>query len=192
MSDSKLTQEEQQALLSLARQALQAAVNVQPSPHLDYSSLPLVFAEPGATFVTLTRFGQLRGCIGALEPYQPLAADVCEHAAAAALQDYRFRPVQLEELPDIRIEISRLTTPSPVSYLDPQDLLRQLRPGLDGVVLREGFRRATFLPQVWEKIPDSEEFLSHLCNKMGALPDLWRKKKLEVLVYQVEEFQEAA
>jgi AmmeMemoRadiSam system protein A len=134
--------------------------------------------------------GNLRGCIGALEPYQSLAEDVREHAVAAALQDYRFPPVQASELAGIEIEVSRLTAPVPLEYKDAGDLPSKLRPGVDGVILRDGFRRATFLPQVWEKIPDPDEFLANLCYKMGAAPDTWRKKKLEVLVYQVEEFHE--
>ncbi len=185
-----LTAEEKQTLLKLARRALEAAVRGEPPPPLDSISLtPNLLAE-GASFVTLTKRGALRGCIGALEPYQPLAADVREHAAAAALEDYRFPPVQPDELPEIQIEVSRLTVPEPLEYSDPDDLLAKLRPGIDGVILRDGWRRATFLPQVWEKIPDKAEFLANLCYKMGAAPDTWRKKHLEVFTYQVEEFHE--
>ena len=132
----------------------------------------------------------MRGCIGALEPYQPLAEDVREHAVAAALDDYRFPPVQKSELAKIEIEVSRLTVPAPLEYAGPDDLLVQLHPGVDGVILRDGFRRATFLPQVWEKIPEKAAFLANLCYKMGAGPDTWRNKHLQVLVYQVEEFHE--
>jgi AmmeMemoRadiSam system protein A len=138
----------------------------------------------------LTVHGQLRGCIGALESYQPLAQDVREHAAAAALEDPRFPPVSERELNGIEIEVSRLTRPNPLDYKDAEDLLSKLQPHVDGVVLRDTFRRATFLPQVWEKIPDPAEFLNNLCYKMGASPDLWRRKHLDVLTYQVEEFRE--
>jgi AmmeMemoRadiSam system protein A len=138
----------------------------------------------------LTIDGDLRGCIGALEPYQPLAVDVREHAVAAALEDPRFPPVSREEVDRIKIEISRLTLPKSVEYTDAEDLLSRLRPHVDGVILRDGFRRATFLPQVWEKIPGKAEFLENLCYKMGAAPDTWRYKHLDVLTYQVEEFQE--
>ena len=134
--------------------------------------------------------GDLRGCIGALEAYQPLAEDVREHAVAAALNDYRFPPVQVAELNGISLEVSRLTAPVPLEYTSPEDLVAKLRPGVDGVILRDGGRRATFLPQVWEKLPDAENFLANLCHKMGASPDLWRRKHLEVLTYQVEEFHE--
>ena len=185
-----LTPQERSLLLKLAREALEEGVCGQPMHPLDLSSLPPRLREPGATFVTLTRRGELRGCIGALEPYLPLAEDVREHALAAALEDYRFPPVGSDEVPEINIEISHLTTPQTLPYDGAQDLLVKLRPGIDGVVVRDGMYRATFLPQVWEKVPDPADFLSHLCAKMGAPHDLWRFKKLQVLIYQVEEFQE--
>jgi AmmeMemoRadiSam system protein A len=190
MTEDKLTDEEQRALLELARQALEAGVRGKKLPPLDLGSLSPCLREPGASFVTLTINGKLRGCIGALEPCQPLAEDVREHAVAAALQDYRFPNVQPEELPQIELEVSRLTSPVPLEYSTPEDLLSKLRPGIDGVVLRDGSRRATLLPQVWEKLPEPANFLDNLCYKMGAAPDLWRKKHLDVLVYQVEEFHE--
>lgn len=185
-----LTDDEKKTLLRLAREALERGVHRQPLPRLDQASLTPVLRARGASFVTLTEHGQLRGCIGALEPYQPLVDDVREHAIDAAVQDYRFPPVQPDELSKIEIEVSRLTVPIPLDYASPEDLLARLHPGLDGVILRDGSRRATFLPQVWEKIPDKAEFLSQLCAKMSAPRDLWRRKHLEVLVYQVEEFHE--
>lgn len=188
--DDRLTEEERAYLLRLARQALERGVAGDPLPALDEQSLTPRLRALGASFVTLTRHGNLRGCIGALEPYQSLAEDVREHAVAAATQDYRFPPVRPDETPQIEIEISRLTTPQPLDYSSPEDLLSKLRPHVDGVVLRDGLRRATFLPQVWEKVPDPVAFLEHLCMKMGAAPDLWRRKKVEVLTYQVEEFHE--
>lgn len=190
MNEGGLSQDERTKLLKLARQAMETAVLGKKIPPLDLEDFSPALAEPGATFVTLTSSGQLRGCIGALEAFQPLAEDVTEHAVAAALQDYRFPPVQPDELPAIKIEISRLTAPQPLEYSTPLDLVHKLRPGVDGVIIRDGFRRATFLPQVWEKLPDAEEFLGHLCAKMGAHPDLWQHKHLEVLTYQVEEFHE--
>ena len=190
MIPDQLSQEERSLLLQLARQELNRAVRQEPRSSINLSSLPPRLQELGATFVTLTIKGELRGCIGALEAYQPLAEDVKEHAMAAALQDYRFPPVKPDELPYIKIEISHLTPAKPFEYQTPDDLLKGLRPGVDGVVLRYGGRRATFLPQVWEKILDPGSFLSHLCQKMGAAPDLWLHKKLDVLIYQVEEFHE--
>jgi AmmeMemoRadiSam system protein A len=179
-------------LLSLARQSIENFANGASAPHIDNKTLSPKLQEQGACFVTLTSRGYLRGCVGALEPYQSLAEDVCEHAVAAAFQDYRFPPVQVKELKDIEIEISYLTHPVPLKYENPEDLPKLLRPSIDGVVLRDGGRRATFLPQVWEKIPAPEEFLEELCMKMGAPANLWRRKKLDVMIYQVEEFHEIA
>ncbi|MBM3144793.1 MAG: AmmeMemoRadiSam system protein A [Chloroflexi bacterium] len=190
MSEDQLTSEERIVLLALARQALESGVRGNPLPPLGFEELPARLQEIGATFVTLTIQSQLRGCIGILEPYRSLADDVREHAIAAALNDYRFPRVQPEELPQIAIEISRLTVPRPLDYDGPEDLLAKIRPGIDGLVLRDGARRATFLPQVWEKLPDPADFLDQLCRKMGTPADLWRHKQLAVETYQVEEFHE--
>ena len=185
-----LTADEKLSLLRLARQSLENAVRGKDLPELDERWMTPLLRADGASFVTLTIHGQLRGCIGALQPYQSLAADVREHAVAAAVQDYRFPPVTVGELTRIHIEVSRLTVPGPLSYVDADDLVTRLRPGVDGVILRDGSRRATFLPQVWEKIPDAAGFLNQLCAKMGAAPNLWRHKHLDVQIYQVEEFDE--
>jgi uncharacterized protein len=189
----KLTHEEQRILLRLAREAMERGVRGEDLPPLDLSSLPLPLREEGSSFVTITLHGQLRGCIGALEAYQPLAEDVRAHAVAAALKDPRFPSVEEDELSGIQIEISRLTRPIPLEYKDANDLLSKLRPHLDGVILRDdSYHRATFLPQVWEKIPKPAEFLDNLCYKMGLEPDIWRRKHFQVLTYQVEEFHEGA
>jgi AmmeMemoRadiSam system protein A len=190
--EDKLTVEEQNILLRLAREALERGVRGESLPPLDASVLTPRLREDGASFVTLTEAGQLRGCIGALEPYQSLAEDVREHAVAAALEDPRFPRVQERELSGIQIEVSRLTRPLPLEYWDATDLLSKLQPHVDGIILRDATRRSTFLPQVWEKIPDPAEFLSNLCYKMAGDPNLWRKKHLDVLVYQVEEFHESS
>jgi uncharacterized protein len=185
-----LTTTERRTLLHLARRSIEAAVRREAPPVPEKSAMTEALLAEGASFVTLTKRGALRGCIGALEAYQPLVLDVREHAAAAALEDYRFPNVQESELSEIEIEISRLTPAVPLEYADSADLLEKLRPGVDGVILRDGRRRATFLPQVWEKIPDRAEFLANLCYKMGEAPDLWKRKHLEVFIYQVEEFHE--
>jgi AmmeMemoRadiSam system protein A len=186
----KLNQAEQEILLTIARQALERAVKAEPLPEIDLADLPQSLQEPGASFVTLTINDRLRGCIGALDAYQPLAMDVQEHAVAAALQDFRFPRVQPAELPHIQIEVSALTPRAPLQYADPDDLLAKLHPHVDGVILGDGLRKATFLPQVWDSLSDPEEFLTHLCVKMGAPGDLWRKKHLDVFIYQVQEFHE--
>jgi uncharacterized protein len=190
MINDRLTPEEKQTLLELARKSLEAGVRQLPLPTIDLNTLSPALRAEGASFVTLTVKGDLRGCIGALEPYQSLAEDVIEHAVAAGLEDYRFPQVQEKELAKIQIEVSRLTIPKRLEYIDPEDLLTKLHPNTDGVILRDGIRQATFLPQVWKKIPDSASFLANLCYKMGAAPDTWKQKHLEVLIYQVEEFHE--
>ncbi|MFM8320159.1 MAG: AmmeMemoRadiSam system protein A [Chloroflexota bacterium] len=189
--DDRLTQDERSLLLRLARQALEQAVTQGRFTPPALEELPETLRRDGASFVTLTRRGELRGCIGALEAYQPLVLDVCEHAQAAALEDYRFPPVSPAELPEIEIEISRLTPQTELPYSSPEELPARLRPHIDGVTLADGHRRATFLPQVWEKLPDPVVFLGRLCEKMGAAPNAWRTRRLQVKTYQVEEFHEA-
>ena len=186
----KLTLEEQKILLRLAREAMIRGVKGEALPALDLSSLPLPLREEGSSFITLTMGGHLRGCIGSLEPSQSLAQDVRDHAVAAALNDPRFPAVREEEVDQIQIEVSRLTRPVPLDYKDAEDLLSKLHPFVDGVILRDAYHRATFLPQVWEKVPEPTEFMDNLCYKMGLEPDLWRRKHFEVLTYQVEDFHE--
>ncbi|MGE5251847.1 MAG: AmmeMemoRadiSam system protein A [Bacteroidota bacterium] len=190
MPEDRLTAEEQHTLLALAREALEGSVLGKPWFPLALSGYPPRLREEGASFVTLTIGGQLRGCIGALQAYQPLAEDVREHAISAGLEDPRFPPVRVDELSQIQIEVSRLSRPVPLEYETPEALPGRLRPHLDGVILSDGLHRATFLPQVWEKIPDPVEFLENLCYKMGAGPDLWRRKHLDVQIYEVQEFHE--
>jgi AmmeMemoRadiSam system protein A len=185
-----LSDAERTFLLKLARETIENYLHNKPLPKIILDDLSQVLREDGASFVTLTYKGNLRGCVGALEPYQSLAEDVKEHAMAAAFQDYRFPPVGVNEVEEIKIEISYLTRPKILKYNKPDELIELLKPNIDGVVIRDGVRRATFLPQVWEKIANPAEFLDHLCLKMGSAPDLWRKTKLEVLIYQVEEFHE--
>jgi AmmeMemoRadiSam system protein A len=186
----QLTDGEKHTLLRLAREAMEHGVRGKKLPPLDRNSLTPHLREQGVSFVTLTIDSELRGCIGALEAYQPLVDDVREHAVAAALDDPRFRPVDETELDKIKLEVSRLTAPQLLEYSSSTDLLAKLRPHIDGVILKSDFRRATFLPQVWEKIPNPEDFLDHLCTKMGAKSSLWRSTKLQVYIYQVEEFHE--
>ena len=190
MNEEKLTRKDCEVLLVEARLAIEKTVKGKLLEKINIEEYSEALRENGASFVTLTKEGQLRGCIGALEPYQPLIEDVREHAIAAATQDYRFPPVKPGELENINIEISRLTKPIPLIYNDPAELPRLLRPGVDGVVLVDGSRRATFLPQVWEKINEPMAFLNHLCLKMGLPADRWKNKKMEVFIYQVEEFHE--
>ena len=189
-ASDQLSVEEEKFLLQLARAALEVGVQGDPLPQLELTSLSSKLIQPGATFITLTKNQDLRGCIGSLEATRPLAEDVRVHAVAAALEDFRFPPVQEDEIPQISIEISRLTTPAKIAFEDTDELFSQIRPGIDGVVIKKGIRRATFLPQVWEKVPDVEIFLEMLCRKMGASAECWRSKSVEIFTYQVEKFCE--
>jgi len=185
-----LSEEERNILLSVAREAITAAVARRSLPALQIEKQPQILQADGATFITLTKNGHLRGCIGTMEPYQPLIADVQEHAVAAALSDYRFPKVTQDELGQIRIEVSRLTPLKRLPYKETEELVKALRIGVDGVLIRNEGRQATFLPQVWEQLPQPDQFLSQLCLKMGAPADLWKTQPMEVFTYQVEKFKE--
>ena len=186
----KITATERQILLKTARQAIEMTLRGEELPPLNRQELPPELLEPGACFVTLTKAGQLRGCVGSIEATQSLAQDVRDRAVGAAFGDPRFPSLTAPELEDLEIEISTLTKPEPLFYDTQEDLVRKLRVGVDGVILKGQLRRATFLPQVWEKLPDPELFLSRLCQKMGLAPDAWRYNKLEVDIYQVEKLTE--
>ncbi len=190
MEAENLSLEEQNALLKIARESIELAVREDRKLPIQLEEYSNLLRQNGASFVTLTLHGRLRGCIGTLQAYQPLVMDVRDHAILAALEDPRFPPVSQAELAKLNIEISRLTEPKPFPYQTPEELLKGLHPGNDGVVLRYGHRSATYLPQVWDQIPDPAEFLSELCLKMGAAADTWKKQNLDVSIYQVEEFSE--
>jgi AmmeMemoRadiSam system protein A len=176
--------------LRLARHALDSVVRTGRLPEVKPAELPVALLARRACFVTLTKHGQLRGCIGHLTAQMPLYQAIMENARAAALQDYRFEPVRPSELPEIDIEISVLTPPRPLQYKSPEELLQRLRPGIDGVILELGPCSATFLPQVWEKLPSKEQFLDQLCLKAGCWPGDWRRPSVSVSTYQVEAFAE--
>ena len=129
--------------------------------------------EPAASFVTLKIHGQLRGCIGSLEARQPLVMDVAENAYAAAFRDPRFPPVSESEFSELEYHISLLTPSEPLQFRDEADLISQLRPNIDGLVLEDGRHRGTFLPAVWESLPDRKQFLQQLKLKAGLPPDYW-------------------
>lgn len=185
-----LSPEDRQYLLKLAREAITRVAHSQELPPVDLNAVSEDLRRDGASFVTLTKYGQLRGCIGSLEPRRPLVLDVRENGVAAAFHDPRFPPVRPAELDDLHIEISVLSIPQPLSYDGPDDLIAKLRPGVDGVVIERGWNRATFLPQVWEKLPDPHQFLQHLCLKALLPADAYRHPGLDVYTYQVEKFEE--
>lgn len=141
--------------------------------------------------MTLTQNGELRGCIGHIRPEAPLHEAIQDTARNAATRDPRFEPVRPDELGKIEIEVSILTVPQPMEFSSPEDLLRKLQPLKDGVILEIEGRTATFLPQVWEQLPEKEEFLNHLAQKAGCPPDAWRSPGTKVQIYHVEAFKES-
>jgi hypothetical protein len=158
------------SLLTLARNAIAARFGLPPAPvAVDRPEL----AKMGATFVTLTQRGNLRGCIGSLEAWRPLAQDVQENARAAAFRDPRFEPLNIDELPITRVEVSLLSAAEPIHFRDEADALAQLRPNIDGVIFSAGNRRSTFLPQVWEQLPEPADFMAHLKQKAGLPANYW-------------------
>jgi len=165
--------EAQRRLLILARGALEDAVRGVAIAAPDAATLPAPLRDPGACFVTLTRQGALRGCIGSLAPQRPLWRDAMANAAGAALRDTRFAPVAPPELAGLLLAISVLTPQQPIEVADRAALIAALVPGQDGLVIEDGGRRATFLPKVWEQLPDPERFLAQLWHKAGLAPDHW-------------------
>lgn len=183
----KLSREDKEALLKLARDAVARAAHGEQAPEVDLSELSPRLREKRASFVTLLGSdGNLRGCIGTIEAHSPLAHDVQRNAMSSALRDPRFVPVGPDELDGLRIELSILTTPCPLAFDGPEDLLARLRPGVDGVLIEKGWHRATLLPSVWEKIPDPIQFLGMLCLKAGLPEDAWRAPGMAVYTYQAE------
>ena len=173
-------------LLARARRAIAGRLGRQPPVTADHPAL----AQPGAVFVTLTQGGSLRGCIGSLQAWQPLAADLDANALAAAFHDPRFPPLDAAELPRTRIEVSLLTTPEPLAFRDQEDAIRQLRPGVDGVILEFQGHRGTFLPQVWESLTEPHLFFSHLKRKAGLPAEFW-SPEVRIHRYQVRKWKEA-
>ncbi|MBM4200767.1 MAG: AmmeMemoRadiSam system protein A [Gammaproteobacteria bacterium] len=184
-SAAPLAPDLQAALLNLARESigfgLQHARPLATAP----DAFPPVLREFRASFVTLKKAGALRGCIGSLEAYRPLAIDVAENAFAAAFRDPRFPPVGAHELDALELQLSLLTPAEPMTVRSEDDLLDQLRPGEDGLILQEGGRRATFLPSVWESLPEPDQFLRHLKRKAGLPEDYW-SDALQVFRYATE------
>jgi len=156
-------------LLTLARNAIAQALDERTRPHTEHSWLD----EPGAAFVTLTQHGELRGCVGSLEARRALRADVEANALAAAFRDPRFAPLGPREYAYTDIEVSLLSALTVIKFAGHEQALAELRPGVDGVVFEYGARRSTFLPQVWEQLPEPRQFLAHLAQKAGLPADFW-------------------
>ena len=189
-ADTKaLDPEERRTLLELARRSITHGLKHGRAVAVDPAEYGPTLRSKRATFVTLKEQGQLRGCIGHLEAVQPLVQDVSGNAFAAAFRDPRFPPLQPAELEAVHIEISVLTPPRPMAFISEADLLAQLEPGRDGLILEEGSARGTFLPSVWGSLPDRDEFLRHLKRKAGLPADYW-SDRIQVRRYRTESFAE--
>lgn len=173
-------------LLPIARAAISKALGYAREVPEDAAWLQ----EVGASFVTLTQQGQLRGCIGTLEARQPLLTDLKTNAAAAALRDPRFRPLTFSELAHTEIEVSVLSPMQALQFDTEAQALAQLQPGVHGVLLEFDHYRSTFLPQVWEQLPNAREFITHLKHKAGLPPDFWHPT-MRVHRYTVRKWKES-
>jgi len=180
-----LSQVQRAYLLDLARRSIRHGLEHGSALPVDLERLDPALRRQQASFVTLEISGTLRGCMGSLEAHRPLAEDVAANAYAAAFRDPRFPPVTTREEPELELHISLLTAPEAMHIESEAELLRQLRPGIDGLILREGAHRGTFLPAVWEDLPFSADFLRHLKAKAGLPSEYW-SDSIEVFRYGTE------
>lgn len=186
---NQLSNEEKDYLLKLARQSLNYYFDAGQFLSVDENAVPERLKNKQGVFVTLTKNGDLRGCIGYIEPVAAVYQSVIDNAVSAAINDSRFMPVIKSELKDLDIEISVLSVPQ-ILDLPAEKRLTSLRPETDGVVLEEGNRRSTYLPQVWEELTDPEEFLASLCQKGGWAKTCWTKNEVKLYTYQADVFYE--
>ena len=184
---AQLDNEKGSTLLQLARSEIATKLGHDVSSPAQAGWL----AEPGASFVTLTRQGELRGCIGTLEAHRPLGLDVRENAVAAAFRDPRFMPLTRVEFDEIRVEVSVLSPSEVLVVAGEEHALATLRPNVDGVVFEYGHYRSTFLPQVWEQLPEPAEFLAHLKRKAGLPVDFWAEE-VRLSRYTVSKWKESS
>ena len=182
----ELSTAQREALLSVARQSVEHGLRAGEALRPALGDYDGALVEAGACFVTLNLHGELKGCMGSLEAHRPLVEDVAENAFNAAFRDPRFHSVEQSELEILELHISVLSAPQPFEVEDEPQLLQTLRPGVDGLVLREERRRATFLPSVWESLPDPQDFVNQLKRKAGLPLDYW-SDRLRFERYQVLE-----
>lgn len=184
-----LSADDRAALLTLARSAI-AAKLVDGAGVKRPADASAALNEKCGCFVTLHKNAALRGCIGTIEARQPLLSAVEENARHAAFDDPRFPPLAADELPAVAIEISVLSVPTALAYDDADDLLAKIQPGVHGLIISKAWHSATFLPQVWDQLPDKKSFLEHLCLKAGLERDCWKAGGLTVKTYTVTHFSE--
>ncbi len=187
-----MTQEEKQYLLEISRRTLEKYLKEKSILVLEEDSLKFpLLKEKRGVFVTLTKNGELRGCIGNLTADKPVYQAIIENSLASALFDPRFPSLENDELKDITIEISILSELNPLpSFKDAIELIKYLEKKKPGLVIKKGTNEATFLPQVWEELKTPEEFLSQLCLKAGLEPHAWKKLDLTMFEYEVEKIKE--
>lgn len=169
----EFTEDEHEALLLIAYESIHSGLDTRRPAAIDVAAFSPGLSAKRASFVTLQAEGKLRGCIGTLEPRWSLVEDVSHNAYAAAFQDIRFPPLQADELAALSLQVSILSVPAPLDIDSEAALLAQLRPGIDGLILQEGALRSTFLPSVWESLPEPERFLGHLKLKAGLAAHYW-------------------
>ncbi len=185
--DEQLTKQDREQLITAARRSIEFGLRQSHPLEMDSENYPWSLQQERATFVTLhSRDGNLRGCIGTLEPRRPLISDVAHNAFSAAFRDPRFPPLTEAEYVGVSIEVSVLSPPEPIEAATEEALLRQLRPGVDGLILEAGGHRATFLPSVWESLPQPQEFVSALKRKAGIVANT--PDSLTCLRYTTESF----
>jgi uncharacterized protein len=188
----KWTEKHGKELLELARYSIaQKLGQAETLAGPDLSDIPdTLLTEKRGVFVTLHKNGQLRGCIGNIEPEHSVLEGVRKNAVHAAFHDSRFAPLDAAEFREIDIEVSLLTPPKKMRFTDTRDMLDKLTPFEDGVIVEKGNCRATFLPQVWEQLPAPDAFLRNLCIKAGCDPNAWQTDALHLYTYQVQSFAE--
>jgi AmmeMemoRadiSam system protein A len=188
-----ITEEQGQRLVQVARRTIAAKLGTLDEASKvvpDRDLADPTFREKHGTFVTLKLKNQLRGCMGCLTPSETILQGIQRNAINAAFNDPRFPALTAIEHDQAAIDISILSSPRELEYSKGGDLLEKLRPTIDGVIINKGLARATFLPQVWEQLPRTEDFLAHLCRKAGLSPDEWKRGGLGVSIYQVQYFHE--
>ena len=186
----KLSSKQKNYLLSLARQTITDYFDKSKKTLVNPKEIDKELTKPAATFVTLTKSGELRGCVGNLVAKKPLYQDVINNALMSAFFDNRFPQLKERELKDIKIEISILSRPIPYKHENTVSLLEQVKPKKHGVIIQNGFNQATYLPQVWDDLSDKVEFLESLCIKAGLPKEAWKEESTEIFYYMVEHFSE--
>ncbi len=187
VTTDRLGSVERDTLMAVAFESIAYGLDNGCAPETKLDTYPEPLRQERASFVTLNKHGMLRGCIGHLEAFQPLVKDVADNAYAAAFRDPRFPPLKRSELSSIELHISILTPSVPLEFTSEAELLAQLRPGRDGLILKEGYNRGTFLPSVWDSLPQPEDFLRQLKRKAGLPENHW-SGSVQIFRYETESF----